>query len=93
MELAIRERNVEAYFVRKVKEAGGETRKAAWIGRRGAPDRVVFLNGTYWVELKAPGEKPRPEQLREHGRMRAHGAPVYVLDSFEAVDNFMGALT
>lgn len=86
----IRERDVEAYFVRKVKEFGGEVRKVKWLGRRGAPDRVVFLNGTYWVELKAPGEKPRPEQLREHGRMGTHGAWVYVLDSFESVDNFIG---
>lgn len=86
----IRERDVEAHLVSKVKEAGGEVRKCKWIGRRGAPDRVVFLKGTYWVELKAPGEKPRSDQLREHKRMGAQEAYVYVLDSFEAVDNFMG---
>jgi hypothetical protein len=91
MELAVRERDVERYFKRKVEEVGGEVRKVKWIGRRGAPDRVVFLNGTYWVELKAPGEKPRPEQTREHSRMWAQGAWVYVLDSFESVDNFIGA--
>lgn len=90
MELAVRERDVEAYLVRKVEGLGGEIRKAAWLGRRGCPDRVVFLKGTYWVEVKAPGEKPRPEQLREHARMWAQGVWVYVLDSFESVDNFIG---
>ena len=87
---AIRERDVEKYLVRRVKERGGEVRKCKWIGRRGAPDRVVFLKGTYWVELKAPGETPRPEQVREHRRMGSQDAYVYVLDSFERVDNFMG---
>lgn len=37
------ERDVEAYLVKRVEELGGEVRKVAWVGRRGAPDRLVML--------------------------------------------------
>lgn len=39
----IRERDVEAYLVKRVKALGGEVRKVKWIGRTGAPDRLVML--------------------------------------------------
>lgn len=89
---AIRERDIERYLVRRVKAAGGEIRKCKWIGRRGAPDRRVMLQGGHWVELKAPGETLRPEQVREHARMAACGDPVYTFDSFEKIDEFIGTL-
>lgn len=39
----MRERDIERELVRRVKAAGGEVRKVEWIGRRGAPDRLVML--------------------------------------------------
>jgi hypothetical protein len=45
-----------------------------------------------FVELKAPGKKPTPGQLREHARLRELGFRVEVLDSIEAVDNFVEGL-
>jgi len=65
----ISEAEIEAYLVRSVKEMGGEVRKVQWIGRKGAPDRIVMLppmknfeapvvyhyGRTFWVELKAAG--------------------------------------
>lgn len=84
------ERNIEAHLVKRVQELGGEVRKAAWIGRRGAPDRVVMLNGkTVFVELKAPGQKAKPHQAREHDRMRAMGQTVLVLDSIEGIEGLL----
>lgn len=97
----MRERDIEAHLVKRVKELGGEVRKVQWIGRNGAPDRLVMLparrgsNGyaveaaTIWVELKAPGEKPRPEQLREHARMCKVGQWVEVIDSIEGVEELL----
>lgn len=87
----IRERDIEDYLVRRVKAMKGEVRKVKWIGRNGAPDRVVMLPGapTNWVELKAPGEAPEAHQIREHERMRKMGQRVVVLDSFAAVDGFL----
>lgn len=98
----MRESFIEQYLVDKVKAIGGEVRKVQWIGRRGAPDRLVmlpyrpdFLPGsvidaaTIWVELKAPGEKVKPHQAREHERMRAMGQRVVVIDSIEGVEELL----
>ena len=82
------ERDIEDHLVRRANEVGGEVRKVKWIGRRGAPDRVVMLPGSqlYWVELKRPGQKAAPHQAREHERMRGMGQTVVVIDSFEAIE-------
>ena len=84
----MRESEIEKYLVKKVKELGGEVRKVKWIGRRGAPDRLVMFppNHTKWVELKATGKVAEPHQLREHIRMRAMGQRVAVINSIEGVD-------
>jgi len=88
----MRESEIEKYLVKRVKELGGEVRKAKWIGRRGAPDRLVMLpiNRTIWVELKATGKVAEPHQLREHKRMKAMGQSVVVIDSLEGVDALLG---
>lgn len=86
----MRESQIEAHLVRRVRELGGEVRKLSWIGRRGAPDRLVMLpGGCIWVELKAPGAKAKPHQLREHQRMRAMGQIVLVIDSMESVEEWL----
>ena len=86
----MREQTVEAYLVERARALGGEVRKIKWIGRRGAPDRLAMLPGrTLWVELKAPGEKAKPHQVRERERMRRMGQRVEVVDSFERVDEVL----
>lgn len=93
----MRESEIEKYLVKQAKELGGEVRKLQWIGRRGAPDRVVmmpFLSWAsgpcvVWVELKATGEKPGAHQLREHERLRKMGQHVEVIDSLEGVDRLL----
>ena len=84
----MRESEIEKYLVKRVKELGGEVRKVKWIGRRGAPDRLVMMppDHTEWVELKATGKVPEPHQLREHKRMRDMGQTVFVVDSKDGVD-------
>lgn len=44
---------------------------------------------SFFVELKAPGQKPRAEQLRIHEKLRKLGAKVYVIDSKERVREFI----
>ncbi|MEC5161686.1 MULTISPECIES: VRR-NUC domain-containing protein [unclassified Janthinobacterium] len=39
----MRESTIEKRLVARVKQMGGEVRKVSWIGRRGAPDRLVML--------------------------------------------------
>lgn len=81
-----RERDIEARLVNRVKELGGEIRKVKWIGRDGAPDRVVMLpNGrvftmdyigygrTIWVELKrSGGARTFPANAHERKQKREH---------------------
>lgn len=87
----MRESRIEAYFVKRVKEAGGLSFKFVSPGVRGVPDRIaIFDRAVYFVELKATDGKPRPDQLRMHARMRAHGADVRVIFSKEDVDKFIG---
>ena len=38
-----KEAKIEKYLCDRVKMLGGEVRKVKWIGRRGAPDRLVML--------------------------------------------------
>lgn len=87
------EGKVVAAIKRAVKALGGETRKVEWSGRRGAPDLLVLLPGHhFFIEAKAPGEKPRPEQLREHERLRKAGFDVFVLDDADAALGFISLL-
>jgi len=88
----VKEADIERYLVARVVARGGEVRKVRWIGRRGAPDRVVMLYGTWWVELKAPGEVAAPHQLREHIRMRRQGQRVSVVDSLLGVDHLIAEM-
>ncbi len=83
----MRESPIESYLVKQAKANGGEVRKVRWIGRRGAPDRVLmFPRVLVWVELKATGEPLEPHQEREHARMKRMGQNVVKVDSFEEVD-------
>lgn len=81
----MRESQIEAYLVKRVKELGGEVRKVEWIGRRGAPDRLVMLpptsglsrewreNTAIWVEVKNPETiKTFPADARERAQAREH---------------------
>lgn len=87
---ATRERDIENYLCRKVRRAGGDVRKVRWINRRGAPDRLVLLpDKVVWVELKAPGQKAKPHQLREHERLRKFGLVVLVIDSYEQIEELI----
>lgn len=79
----MKERDIERYLVKRVKELGGEVRKVQWIGRSGAPDRLVMLpirfpaparwTGTIWVELKNPDAiKTFPANAHERAQAREH---------------------
>lgn len=121
MKRPLLERDIEKRLVQRVKELGGEVRKVKWIGRSGAPDRLLMLPGdaklaetltawgvthlakserealareiiglyASWPELKAPGKKPEPHQLREHARMRKMGQRVVVIDSYEQIEGLL----
>ena len=79
----MRERQIEQKLVKAVKAAGGIAPKLTSPGFDGMPDRMVLMpeGRIAFVEVKAPGEKPRPLQLARHRLLRRLGFRVYVLDS------------
>jgi hypothetical protein len=91
----IRERDIEAYLIRRVKATDGIVRKVTWQGHRGAPDRMVswpaHKGGRFpvFVELKAPGESLDDHQKLEHDILLANNVSVIVIDSFEGVDELV----
>ena len=56
------------------------------------PDRLVLLPGgrVIFVEVKAPGMRPRPLQLRVHELLRRLGFVVHVLDGAEQIEAVLG---
>lgn len=97
---AMREAQIEQHLVQRVKALGGEVRKVKWIGRTGAPDRLVMLPEKFdrwqtamWVELKNPdtirtfpADARERAQAREHKRMRDMGQRVEVIGTIEQVE-------
>ena len=82
----MKERDIEAYLVERIRALGGEVRKVQWPGRRNAPDRVVMLptdvatrlpytsrSPTIWVELKNPVTVAKfPNTAHERAQYREH---------------------
>ena len=78
----MREKIIERNFVQSVKAMGGIALKFTSPGVDGMPDRLVILPIGYiaFVEVKAPGLKPRPLQVKKHEMLRRLGCKVFVLD-------------
>lgn len=76
------EKKLEHKFVTEVKRVGGLALKFVSPGFDGVPDRLVLLPGGRlgFVEVKAPGKRPRPLQLARHRLLKRLGFKVYVLD-------------
>lgn len=84
---------VQAYLVKRVKAEGGKTRKVRWIGRRSAPDQLVWFTAPgAWVEVKRPGKDATEAQKREHKKLREDGWRVFVIDSKEGVEQLISFL-
>ena len=78
----MREKTIERKLAVTVKKMGGICPKFVSPGLDGMPDRLVLLPGgrLAFVEVKAPGKKPRPLQMVRHEMLKRLGFAVYVLD-------------
>lgn len=87
----MREKQMEQKLVKAVKLAGGICPKLVSPGMDGMPDRIVLLPGgrISFVEVKAPGKKPRPLQEARHGMLRRLGFKVYVLYDAERIEEII----
>ena len=87
----MREKAIEQKLVRAVKGRGGICPKLVSPGFDGMPDRLVLLpyGRIGFVEVKAPGEKPRPIQESRHRLLQRLGFKVYVLDGAEDIPRIL----
>ena len=83
----MREKQIEQKLVKAVRAVGGICPKLVSPGMDGMPDRMALLTGGRigFVEVKAPGQSPRPLQTHRHRQLRALGFPVFVLDDPEQI--------
>ena len=88
---AMREKTIEQKLVAAVKARGGICPKWVSPGFDGMPDRIVLLSGRHFgfIEVKAPGEKPRPLQLSRHRLLERLGFHTYVLDGVEQIGGIL----
>ena len=90
----MRERDLERYTTMFIKSHGGLALKFISPGYAGVPDRLVLMPGgkMCFMELKAPGRKPRPLQVRRIKELRALGFKVFVVDRKEKIGGIIDAL-
>lgn len=88
----MREKEVEQALIREIRKKGGMCLKLVCPGWDGAPDRLCLWPGgkIKFAELKAPGRKPRPLQVRRAEQLKRLGFEVAVIDSTEAAAQFGG---
>ena len=84
----ITERQIEQVLKRKVGQKGGLALKLVSPGFDGVPDRMVLLPGrrAVFVELKAPGQRMRPLQVKRKRQLESLWVSVYFLDSIEGIE-------
>ena len=78
----MREKEIENDLINKAKKRGGIALKFTSTGYDGVPDRLVLLPNSKmgFVEVKAPGKKPRALQIARMQMLRSLGFKAYVLD-------------
>ncbi|AEG81705.1 PDDEXK family nuclease [Corynebacterium ulcerans] len=69
------EKHIEKKLTQHVKNQGGIALKLTTPGHAGIPDRLILLpNGRIgFIELKAPGKKPRPLQQHRINQLKKLG--------------------
>ena len=87
------EKRIEKKLVDAVRAAGGMCLKFVSPGMDGMPDRIMLMpfGRMAFVEIKAPGKKPRPLQRFRHDLLRELGFQVFVLDRPEDIPYLMAA--
>jgi len=87
----VTEKYIEQKLLRAVKERGGIAPKFVSPGLDGVPDRIVLLpmGRMAFVELKAPGKKMRPLQVKRKTQLEALGFLVYCVDGIEQIEEVL----
>lgn len=83
----MQEKTIEQRLVKAVKNAHGLCLKFISPGINGVPDRIVLLpkGKMAFIELKAPGKKPRDLQKRRLKQLSNLGFLCYVVDHADMI--------
>lgn len=90
----MRETTIEQALIRAVHAHGGLCWKFTSPGLAGVPDRIIILPGGHvgFIELKAPGKKPRPLQTHRLGQLHALGATALTIDHPDQIEGALRAI-
>ncbi len=85
------EKKIEQALVIAVKTQGGICWKFVSPGTAGVPDRIILMpmGRIAFVEVKAPGERPRKLQLARHRLLRRLGFKTFVLDNIDDIQKII----
>ena len=87
------EKDIEQYLVQEVEKIGGLCWKFTSPGNAGVPDRIVIYGGqVVFVEVKAPGKKPRKLQLKRIQELRNEKVLAEIIESKSKVNWLVGKL-
>lgn len=76
------EKGIEESGKRHGNDLGFISRKFTSPARRSVPDQIFMIDGVaFFIEYKRWGQRPTPNQLDEHEKLRAAGMRVYVVDN------------
>ena len=91
----MREKEVEQALVKAVKNVGGSCLKFTCPGFAGVPDRLMLLPGgkIAFIELKAPGKKPRALQIKRMKQLSALGFMCFVIDNKDGIGGVIDAVS
>lgn len=85
------ESKIENRLKKEIELIGGKALKFVSPGMSGVPDRIVLLphGRIVFIELKAPGKKPRPIQIKRIKELKDLGFDVRVIDSINGIKDFI----
>lgn len=88
------EKQIEQQLVMETRKRSGLSLKFISPGWNGVPDRIVLLpkGKIGFVEVKAPGKKPRAVQLLRHSQLNALAFPVFVLNDPKDIGGILDAI-
>ena len=84
------EKSIEEKLAKAVKKSGGLALKFLSTVN-GYPDRIILakLGRVGFVEVKAPGKKPRPLQVQRIKQLKELGFKVFVLDDANQIPTIL----
>lgn len=88
------ESEIEKTLIIEVKKREGLALKFISPNLAGVPDRIILMNNgeMAFAELKAPGKKLRPLQIKRKTQLESLGFKVYCIDSKEKIGGILDAI-